>query len=205
MKSILLILLLPSLLLAQITYLKTNLKQVWYDSDNEHATSWANFDSSCVKLNKTAGGKWELEFINNSGTTYFKIDSTGFNSLNAYGEMFFADSSVTIAVSASNTWYQITNSTDNLFTDNITENVTYVSGDTLRIDKAGDYLIDFGVGLNYGSNRFKTAIAINGTVQDGKKLFSLSANDEIVLKIQNTIDTEDPIVTDAFLMVKKLN
>jgi len=78
MKKIVLIVLLPIIILAQTTLHQSKYKTVWYDADKEktHST-WAAFDTSCIKFNFTTNNEVEIKAFDGNGNTIFYVDTTG--------------------------------------------------------------------------------------------------------------------------------
>ena len=78
------------------------------------------------------------------------VDGSFSYSNNAYQHVYVEDASETIAVASLNTWYQITNATNDLFNDGINKNFT-LRGDTLFFDITGVFNATFNVSFE-GSN-----------------------------------------------------
>jgi len=200
--SILILLLCSFASFAATDHRKSKYPAAWYDSSNEtvHATI-AAFDSAAVVLNKTTSGKWYLQIYDLTGNVIFEIDTTG-AAIRSYAEMFFADSSVDISVSASDTWYQVTNVTDNLFASGTLKNFSY-SGDSLTCNLAGKYKVSGDATITGGSG-FRASIKVNGTVNDST-IITLSNSDVITMWVKNTYDSTNPTFRKANLILQYLH
>ena len=91
--------------------------------------------------------------------------------------MAFDDSSTTLTMSTG-VWAQVTNATDSIFGVRETSGMTYVLGDTLRIDRAGGY--KGVVSLSFSgtaSDNYEIAIFKNGSIATPKMERSTSQTD----------------------------
>lgn len=145
--------------------------------------------------------------------------STG--AISTYGAMGFADSSVTIAASQ-NTYYQVTNATNTLFTESVAQNVT-IAGDSILVNASGYYWLYYSLsysGANtdnyhtafyYGGMELaglgETDRGMSGTdpgVISGGIITYLNAGAGVSVRVKNTVNNNDPTLTAGSIAVVKL-
>jgi len=127
----------------------------------------------------------------------------------------FSDSARSIACTK-DVWAQITNASNNLFTNDYGENITH-AGDTLTVEQAGDYYVNFnlswqgnngeqwklgllknGVLWGYTANRYTSNNDIgNASIQ--AYIDDAVIGDDIKPVIMNLTDSDDPTVISSTL------
>ena len=162
----------------------------------------------------TTTGARDVEFWLFSDTTEV------LNGTPVYGGMAFQDSSVTISISGG-TAVKVTNGTSNLFTAGVLSGVTYAT-DGILAPSAGDYEIIGSLSIqSAGVDTIQAFYAINGVTQYGAHqtttangihsisigpiIKTLAATNKITLFVQNETSTNNFIVTDGTLSIKKVS
>lgn len=134
--------------------------------------------------------------------------------------MRFADSSVTITISSSDTFYQITNDTDSLYRILELSGGFTSDGDTLFLPVDGHYEINFAIGVECGSNN-NIKVRVNSTdgvlsemvggtgfigdydaISCPAYYHEGDAGDKVWLELANTTDTDNFDIISSIVTIK---
>ncbi len=178
-----------------------------------YTDSIVNYDEVRLKNYTNEENEYQVYLNPNTGEITAAELSHGFYS--------FEDETETITISTINVWEQVTNATNDLYTDVESEHMS-ISGDTIEINTTGHYkftvnnIVDGGNNVNYEIRVFnvtdaagvpvKGAITTRGSSFDPLNCFSYdvnaTANDRYVIQIRNTSGTANLDMIDGSIYVE---
>jgi len=185
-----------------------------------HPTYEARLDSSRWTFNFRIG----YSTPDSINTTLIKADSGVFVVLDydpPHGAMSFADSSAVIALSQ-NTWGKVTNAANDLFTVQDADDIT-IAGDSMTIQVAGDYIINWSLSFEGTSNDIWQIVVYKNAVLESVKMSrktsngdtgnmglpayveNLMAGDDLSFYIRNTGDNDDATMVSSSVIIYMLH
>lgn len=160
----------------------------------------------------------EASSLDNLTAHLYGIDQELIGGTAGYGEWAFQDKGVGLTITASGTWYHMTNATNDLYTEGDTLGV-YMSGDTIYFRYAGKYSASMNAG--YGGNNdeitgirlwgerdstYAGSVYTSGDIVHSTSLgiLNLSTDDWIVPQIRNATDTDNITLRTSSIIINRI-